>query len=72
VIFRDATAWRLDIVPQNRDIRDPRLGLAERVWRTRYRARLLRYWFAFNALRDECMALGRPLRVLEVGIGNGK
>ena len=37
--------------------------------KTRYPIRLLRYWFAQSLLERLHRSLGRPLRVLEVGIG---
>ncbi|HUP49338.1 MAG TPA: methyltransferase domain-containing protein [Thermoanaerobaculia bacterium] len=38
----------------------------------RFPVRYLRYWFVRNALAELQRELGRPLRVLEVGIGKGK
>jgi len=37
--------------------------------RTRYSIRLLRFWFARSLLERQHRRLGRPLRILEVGVG---
>ena len=38
----------------------------------RYPTRELRYWFMASLLRREAESLGRPLRVLEIGIASGE
>lgn len=38
----------------------------------RYPTRELRYWFMASLLRRQAELLGRPLRVLEIGIGSGE
>jgi len=45
----------------------PLLGIAGE--RTNYSIRLLRYWFALSLLERLHRRLGRPLRVLEIGVG---
>lgn len=40
--------------------------------RTRYSIRLLRYWFARSLLERLHLRLGRPLRILEVGVGGAE
>jgi hypothetical protein len=40
--------------------------------RTRYPVKFLRYWFCRCVLEDLHARLGRPIRVLEVGVGDGK
>ena len=47
-------------------------GHAKKVAPTRYQIRFLRYWFARMLLDEQYKRLGRPLRVLEVGIGHGR
>jgi SAM-dependent methyltransferase len=39
---------------------------------TRYPIKYLRYWFAYAILEDMHKRLGRPLSVLEVGVGDGR
>jgi len=38
----------------------------------RYPLRLLRYWFGYQLLREECLAAGRPLAVAEIGVHTGQ
>jgi len=38
----------------------------------RYPLRLLRYWFGYHLLRQECLRAGRPLAVAEIGVHRGQ
>jgi len=38
----------------------------------RYPLRLLRYWFGYQLLREECLRAGRPLAVAEIGVHTGQ
>lgn len=38
----------------------------------RYPLRLLRYWFGYQLLREECERAGRPLAVAEIGVHTGQ
>ena len=49
--------------------KDPALRSA--LQRGRHSIRMLRYWWAVNAIRDEAQRLGRPPVVVDVGCGRG-
>jgi len=38
----------------------------------RYPLRLLRYWFGYQLLREECSRAGRPLAIAEIGVHRGQ
>lgn len=38
----------------------------------RFPLRLLRYWFGYQLLREECLSAGRPLAVAEIGVHRGQ
>jgi len=49
----------------------PKSKLAEHLGHARYSVRLLRYWWAGQALAEEARRLGRPLRVVDLGVERG-
>lgn len=51
---------------------DPLYGLDARSGHARYPVKLLRYLFMAVFLEEECIRLGRPLRVCEIGVDRGQ
>lgn len=49
----------------------PRSKLAQHLEKAEYSVRLLRYWWAGQALAQEAQRLGRPLRVIDLGCERG-
>lgn len=66
------SAWDIAFLRDNTTVRSRRFGMSAEAKTVRYPIRLLRYWFGYQLLRDECLAAGRPLDVAEIGVHNGQ
>jgi len=64
--------WDIDFLDGNPVLRAKRFGIPEKAKATRYPIRLLRYWFGYQLLREECARAGRPLAVAEIGVHTGQ
>lgn len=53
-------------------VRTKRFGIPAEAKAVRYPIRLLRYWFGYQLLREECARAGRPLAVAEIGVHTGQ
>ena len=56
----------------NPTVRAKRFGMPSEAKAVRYPMRLLRYWFGYQLLREECLRAGRPLAVAEIGVHRGQ
>lgn len=56
----------------NPTVRAKRFGMPAEAKEVRYPLRLLRYWFGYQLLREECLRAGRPLTVAEIGVHRGQ
>ncbi len=65
-------AWDIDCLRDNEVVRRKEFGMTREAKSVRYPIRLLRYWFMYHLLREECLRLGRPLEVCEVGVDVGQ
>ena len=57
---------------ENPVVRTKRFGMTAEAKSVRYPLRLLRYWFGYHLLREECARFGRPLDVAEIGVHTGQ
>ena len=57
---------------ENPTVRTKRFGMTAEAKSVRYPLRLLRYWFGYHLLREECARAGRPLAVAEIGVHTGQ
>jgi SAM-dependent methyltransferase len=64
--------WDIQFLADNRVVRSPDFGISTEAKRVRYPIRLLRYWFGYQLLREECQRAGRPLDVVEIGVHLGQ
>ena len=56
----------------NPAVRTKRFGMPAEAKSVRYPLRLLRYWFGYHLLREECARAGHPLAVAEIGVHTGQ
>ena len=68
----DPGQWDIQFLAGNEVVRSAEFGISAEAKRVRYPIRLLRYWFGYQLLREECRRTGRPLDVLEVGVHLGQ
>ncbi len=68
----DPTDWDIQFLADNQVVRSPEFGISAEAKRVRYPIRLLRYWFGYQLLREECRRAGRPLDVVEIGVHLGQ
>lgn len=64
--------WDISFLRDNTTVRSRRFGMTAEAKTVHYPIRLLRYWFGYQLLREECLAAGRPLDVAEIGVHNGQ
>ena len=57
---------------ENPTVRTKRFGMPAEAKSVRYPLRLLRYWFGYHLLREECARAGHPLAVAEIGVHTGQ
>jgi len=68
----DTSGWDIGFLADNRTVRAKRFGMPAEAKSVRYPLRLLRYWFGYQLLREECIRAGRPLAVAEIGVHRGQ
>ena len=66
-----ALSWPLEIFDANQDVKDGKLPLGEKVNRTRYPSRAMRYWWAACAIQDEARGLEAPPVIVDVACERG-
>lgn len=66
------TTWDIAALGENLAWQRPGYWINERAKHRRYSFRMLRYWYMERLLDAEAKSLGRPLRVLEVGVDRGQ
>jgi len=64
--------WDISFLATNEVVRTKRFGMTTEAKSVRYPIRLLRYWFGYQLLREECLRAGRPLAVAEIGVHTGQ
>jgi SAM-dependent methyltransferase len=67
-----ALHWPLDSLTNNRAWQQDDYWINERAKHRRFSFRMLRYWYMERLLRETREQLGRPLRVLEIGVDRGQ
>jgi len=68
----DSSRWAIDFLADNQTVRSKRFGITKEAKGVKYPIRLLRYWFGYQLLREECLRAGRPLTVAEIGVHTGQ
>ena len=68
----DTSRWAIDFLADNPTVRARRFGMPPEAKAVRYPIRLLRYWFGYQLLKEECVRAGRPLAVAEIGVHRGQ
>ena len=68
----DPAHWDIGFIADNPTVRAKRFGMPSEAKAVRYPLRLLRYWFGYQLLREECLRAGRPLSVAEIGVHRGQ
>jgi len=68
----DPASWDIGFLADNPTVRAKRFGMPAEAKSVRYPLRLLRYWFGYQLLREECLRAGRPLAVAEIGVHRGQ
>jgi SAM-dependent methyltransferase len=66
-----ALSWPLEIFDANQDFKDGKLPLGDRVNKTRYPSRSMRYWWAACAIQDESRRLAAPPVIVDVACERG-
>jgi SAM-dependent methyltransferase len=68
----DPLLWDIDFLADNPVVRTKRFGMTAEAKTVRYPIRLLRYWFGYQLLREECRRAGRALSIAEIGVHTGQ
>jgi len=68
----DPLHWDIQFLADNPVVRTKRFGMTAEAKTVRFPIRLLRYWFGYQLLREECQRAGRPLSVAEIGVHTGQ
>ena len=68
----DTAQWDIGFIADNPIVRAKRFGMPSEAKSVRFPLRLLRYWFGYQLLREECLSAGRPLAVAEIGVHRGQ
>jgi SAM-dependent methyltransferase len=68
----DTSKWDISFLADNPTVRSKRFGMPSEAKAVGYPLRLLRYWFGYQLLREECLRAGRPLSVAEIGVHTGQ
>jgi hypothetical protein len=66
-----ALSWPLEIFDANQDFKEGKLPLGDRVNKTRYPSRAMRYWWAACAIQDESRRLAAPPVIVDVACERG-
>ena len=66
------TKWDISFLDGNEVVRSSTFGIPKEAKAVRYPIRLLRYWFGYHLLREECGKKGAPLDVCEIGVDIGQ
>ena len=66
------SGWNIEFLAENPVVRRKEFGMTTEAKSVRYPIRLLRYWFGYQLLREECLKAGRPLDVAEIGVHVGQ
>lgn len=66
------SGWNIEFLAENSVVRRKEFGMTSEAKSVRYPIRLLRYWFGYQLLREECRNAGRPLDVAEIGVHVGQ
>jgi len=69
---RSAVHWSTASLTENRVWHEDQYWINERAKHSRYSFRMLRYWYMERLLDAMRTELGRPLRVLEIGVDRGQ
>lgn len=68
----NTSGWDIGFLAGNQTVRAKRFGMPAAAKAVAYPLRLLRYWFGYQLLREECVRAGRPLSVAEIGVHRGQ
>ncbi len=68
----EPSRWEIEFLATNPTVRAKRFGMPAEAKSVRYPLRLLRYWFGYQLLHEECLRAGRPLAVAEIGVHRGQ
>ena len=66
-----ALSWPLELFDTNEDFKNSKLPLGDRVNKTRYPSRAMRYWWAACAIQDESRRLKTPPAIVDVACERG-
>lgn len=64
-------SWPLDLFDNYRELKNPSLPFGDKIKRTRYPSRAMRYWWVACAIQEECQRLERPLVIVDAGCERG-
>jgi SAM-dependent methyltransferase len=68
----DTSQWEIEFLETQEVLRSRNFGIEHGAKVVRYPIRMLRYWFGYHLLAQECHRAGRPIDIAEVGIHNGQ
>ncbi|HEY2801305.1 MAG TPA: methyltransferase domain-containing protein [Chthoniobacterales bacterium] len=68
----DTRQWEIEFLETREILRSKNFGIEPDAKIVRYPVRLLRYWFGYHLLAQECLRAGRPIDIAEIGIHNGQ
>lgn len=66
-----ALSWSLELFDDNKDFKNSMLPFGDKVNRTRYPSRSMRYWWAACAIQDESRRLATPPIIVDVACERG-
>jgi SAM-dependent methyltransferase len=64
--------WDIGFLAENQAVRSKDFGMTREAKSVKFPIRLLRYWFGYQLLREDCRRAGRPLDVVEIGVHVGQ
>ena len=59
----DTSRWDIEFMADNPTVRAKRFGMPSEAKAVRYPMRLLRYWFGYQLLREECRNFSYKKRI---------
>ncbi|HEX3816874.1 MAG TPA: methyltransferase domain-containing protein [Chthoniobacterales bacterium] len=68
----DTSQWEIEFLATHDVLRARNFGIEQEAKAVRYPIRMLRYWFGYHLLAQECQRAGRPIDIAEIGIHNGQ
>lgn len=68
----DTSQWEIEYLETQEVLRSRNFGIEHGAKVVRYPIRMLRYWFGYHLLAQECHRAGRPIEIAEIGIHNGQ